>query len=215
PGTQCSLLCRPLRPQSSTSSQLTSAPSGTRQWVEHCRKQLFVTQGRPGEIRRSHRSLHQLLNEGAAHVCWYSWVTIHQRACLQYWLSAVQSGHISALKEFPNRYLVTPAQRFFHGGYPVGRVMSRIVFQLLHPRSEPLVGVVVVISDAGAEDIEKGKTLVQNALPDQFCQVLLLATKAAGNESRPSGQSHRNRVDWRFDVAERHAFRLHTDAAGR
>src|SRR5215813_6991941 len=127
-------------------------------------------------------ALHQLLDKGAGHARWHVRIMIYQRACIQYRLGAVQWGHVSAFEEFPNGYFLTPDQRPFHRGYPVSRVISAIVFQFLHSRPEPLIGVVVVIGDARAEHIQKRKTLVQNALLDQFRQVLLLAAKATGNE---------------------------------
>ena len=63
--------------------------------------------------------LHQLLDEGAGHVSWYSWIAMHQWACAQHWLGAVQSGQVGALKKLSDRYLLAPEQRFFHRGYPI------------------------------------------------------------------------------------------------
>ena len=72
----------------------------------------------------------------------------------------------------------------------------------------------MIVGDARAEDIEEREALVLDTLLDQFGEVLLLAAEAARDERGACGQSQRNRIDRRFDVAEGHAFRLHADAAG-
>ena len=126
----------------------------------------------------------------------------------------MQGGNVGALEESPDGDLITPEQRSFHCGHPVSGIVSRVVLELFHPRTEPLVSIIVIVCDAGAEDIQERETPVLDALLDQFCEVLLFAAEAASDEGGPSGQSQRNGVNRRFDVAEGHAFRLHADAAG-
>jgi len=46
-----------------------------------------------------------------------------------------------------------------------------------------LVGIVVVVGDAGTEDIDEGETLVLDPLFDQFGKVLLLRAETTGDES--------------------------------
>src|SRR5438477_10178536 len=92
--------------------------------------------------------------------------------------------------------------------------MRGILFELFHAWTDPLIGIVVIVSDARAEDIQERKTRMLDPLLDQFGQMLLLAAEAARNKCRSRGQGPRNRVDRRFDVAEGHAFCLHANAAG-
>src|SRR5207245_4307595 len=64
--------------------------------------------------------------------------------CLKKKIGSVQSGHIGALKEFADRDLFTPEQGFFHGGDNVRVIVSRIVLELSHESTDPLVVIVVV-----------------------------------------------------------------------
>src|SRR3981189_1223496 len=93
--------------------------------------------------------------------------------------------------------------------------MHGVVFELLHTRTEPLVGIIVIVGYARTEDVQKREARMLNTLLDQLSKMLLLSAVAAGDERGACGESQRNRVDRRFDVAERHALRLHPDAAGR
>src|SRR5207249_9379942 len=102
---------------------------------------------------------------------------------------SVQSGYIGALKKFPDRNLFTPEHGFFHGGDPVRRIVSGIVLELFHARTEPLIGVVVVVGDARAEDIQERETLVLDALLDQLGEMLLFTTEATSDERGSGGQS--------------------------
>src|SRR5260370_31737376 len=56
---------------------------------------------------------------------------------------------------------------------------------------------------------------MRNSFLDEFGEVLLLAAVAACDEGCACGQWKGIGVDGCFDVSERHAFRLHADAAGR
>src|SRR5207253_4165529 len=144
----------------------------------------------------------------------YLCAVMHQRAFVQDRFGFVQCRHIGTLKEFSNRDFFAPEQRSLHSQHPVSRIVRRIVFEFLHPRPEPLVGVVMVIGNAGAKYVQKRKPFVLDALFDQFSEMLLLATEAAGNERSSGGQSQRYRVHRRLDIAKRHALRLHANAAG-
>src|SRR5712691_1438380 len=159
-------------------------------------------------------ALHQLFNESLGYVDWYPRVSMCEGACVQYWLRPVQCRHVGAFKKFSDWNLFIPKQRLSHGGHPVRVVVRWIVFELFHAWAEPLVGVVVVIGDARAEDIQERETLVPDALLDQSSQVFLFRAEPAGNERGARGKSQRNWIYRRFDVAEGHAFRLHADAAG-
>src|SRR6185369_7559765 len=122
--------------------------------------------------------LHQFLNERAGHVGRNPHVATYEGAFVQYGLSTVQGRNIGALEESPDRDLITPEERFFHRGHPIGRVVSGIVLELLNAWTEPLIGVVVIIGDTRAEDIQEGEAFVLDTLLDQFCEVLLLTAEA-------------------------------------
>src|SRR5438270_9560395 len=98
--------------------------------------------------------------------------------------------------------------------HPVARIVSRILFQLLHARTEPLISIVVVVGDARAEHVEEGKAFVLDSLLDELGQVLLLAAEAASNKSGPGCQRDRDRIDRGLDAAKGHALSLHSKAAG-
>src|SRR5947207_5854097 len=167
-----------------------------------------------GEEESMGELLHQLLDERTGNFGRHLKIAMDQLAIVQDRLGTVQSGNVGALEEFPDGNLFAPEQRLLHGGHPVGGIMRGIVFELLHAGTEPLIGIVVIVSDAGAEDIQKRKTRMFDALFDQFGQMLLLTAEAARNESRSGGEGQRNWIDRRFDVAERHALRLHANGAG-
>ncbi len=115
-----------------------------------------------------------------------------QRAFVQNGLGTVQSGYVGALEKFPDGNLIVPEQRFSHGGLPVRRVVSGVVLELLHARLEPLVGIVMIVRDARAEDVQKREALMLDALLDQLGELLLLGAVTAGDEGGPGGQGQRN-----------------------
>src|SRR5260370_42227445 len=99
----------------------------------------------------------------------------------------MQRGNVRALEEFPDGNFLAPEQRFLHRRRPVRRVVSRVVLKLLHPRTKPLVGVVVVIGDARAEDVQEREARMLDALLDQLGEMLLLGAVATRNEGRSLG----------------------------
>src|SRR5258708_38760623 len=110
-----------------------------------------------------------------------------QRSFVQDRLRPMQGGDIRALEEFPDGDLLAPKQRFSQRGCPISRVIRGVVLELLHPRTEPLVGVVKIIRDARAEDVQEREAFVLNPLLDQFREVLLLAAETASDESGACG----------------------------
>src|ERR1700722_1299920 len=101
-------------------------------------------------------------------------------------LGAVQCGHVSAFEESPDGNLLVPEQRFPHGGSPVRRVVSGVVLEFIYARLEPLIGIVVIIGDTRAEDVQKREALMLDTLLDQFGEVFLLGAVTAGDEGSPS-----------------------------
>src|SRR5215813_9796566 len=159
--------------------------------------------------------LHQLRNKRLCQVVWYVQVSLHQWVCVQYRLCLVQRRNIGTFEKFSNRDFFTPKQRSFHCCHPVCRVVRTIFLKLFHPWTEPLVGVVVVISDAGTKDIKEREAFVLDALLDELREMLLFAAETSRNECSTGSQSERDGIDWRFDASKRHAFRLHAETAGR
>src|SRR5579864_7407113 len=123
-------------------------------------------------------SLHQLLYERARHVPGYPHVNMCEGACIQYWLCSMKSGHIGAFEELTDWNLLTPKKRLSHRGHPIFGIVPLFVLEFLYARTEPLVGVVVVVGYARTEDIQERKPFMLNALLDQFSQVFLFRAKA-------------------------------------
>src|SRR5204862_7338926 len=105
----------------------------------------------------------------------------------QHWLRAVEGGNVGTLEESPIRDLIAPTQRLLHRRRPDSRVVTSVIFKLLHARTEPLVGIVVIIRDAGAEDVQERESRMLDTLLDQFREVLLLGAVTAGNERGACG----------------------------
>src|SRR5713226_5605157 len=93
--------------------------------------------------------------------------------------------------------------------------MRGVVLELLHARTEPLIGIVVIVGDAGAEYVQEREAAMLDASLDQLGEMFLLAAVTARDESSARGESQGNGINRCFDVAEGHAFRLHADATGR
>src|SRR5215475_9090832 len=72
-------------------------------------------------------------------------------------------------------------------------VVCRIViglFQLVDTLLEPLMGVVLIVGDAGTEHVDEGKALVLYALGDEIGEMLLLSRRAACHIGGASDQRH-------------------------
>src|SRR5256886_16501578 len=110
--------------------------------------------------------LHQLLDERTGNFGRHLQIAMDQRAIVQDRLGTVQSRNVGALEEFPDGNLLAPEQRLLHGSHPVGGIMRGIVFELLHAGTEPLVCIVVVVCDAGAEDVQEREARMLDALLD-------------------------------------------------
>src|SRR5579864_8587543 len=100
-------------------------------------------------------SLHQLLYERAAHRPGYPYVSMRDGTRIQHWLCSVQCGYVGAFEELTNWNLGVPQQRFTHRGHPVGGIVLLVVFEFFYARTEPLVGIVVIVGYARAEDIQE------------------------------------------------------------
>jgi hypothetical protein len=128
-------------------------------------------------------SLHQLFDERARRVRRYPGIAMDQGTFVQHRLGSVKGWDIGALEESADGNFFAPELRFLHCGSPVSCVVSGVVLKFLHARAEPLVSIVVIICDAGAEDIEEREAFVHDALLDQFGEMLLLGAEAAGDKS--------------------------------
>ena len=108
----------------------------------------------------------------------------------------------------------SPQSRDFSIAAPNWRGRSRVIFQFFDARAEPLEGVVVIVGDAGTEDVEEGEAFVFDGSLDEFGEVFLVGAESARDERRPGGEGERDGIDGGVDVAEGHALGLHADAAG-
>ena len=133
--------------------------------------------------------LHQLLDERSSHLCRYP-----QCRCVPGALRSV----LALLREGPARRCARkicrwgfrrPKAEISHRGHPVGGIVGWIVLELFHPRPEPLVGVVVVVGDAGAEDVDQGEALVLNALFDQFSKCFCSPLKPRATNVAPAARA--------------------------
>src|SRR3954471_878141 len=103
---------------------------------------------------------------------------MYECSVYQHRLRGMQRGHIRPLEELSNRDFVAPDDRAFDRRLPFAGVVGRVVFELFHSRPEPLVGIVMVVSDAWAEDIDEGEAFVLDALLDEVGEVLLFAAES-------------------------------------
>src|SRR6266404_777341 len=92
--------------------------------------------------------------------------------------------------------------------------MRGVVLEFFHARAEPLVGIVVIVGDAGAENVQERESRMLDTLLNQLGEMLLFGAVTARDEGSARGQSQGNGINRRFDVAKGHAFRLHADATG-
>ena len=76
----------------------------------------------------------------------------------------------------------------------IGRIMS-LFFEDFNAWVEPLIGVVLVVGNAGAEDVHQRKALVLDGAFENVHHVLLFAAEGARHIGRASHDGHRNGID--------------------
>src|SRR5579875_3585777 len=101
------------------------------------------------------RDLHQLFDESLGDFPGRAHFLMHKRSLVENGFDSVQGGDVITLEELADRYLVAPLEGLFQGHHTVGSVVPGIVFELLATRTETLEGVVMVVGDAGAEDVDE------------------------------------------------------------
>src|SRR5229473_2028562 len=119
------------------------------------------------------KGIHQLVDEGFGDVGGDSYLLVDESAWLQDRLCVVRCGDIGALEEESDGNLVAPEQRFFNGGLKVCGIVGGIVFKFFDSGAEPLEGVVVVVGDTGAEDVDEGEAFVLDGSLDQLGEMFL------------------------------------------
>src|SRR5579872_2369374 len=133
--------------------------------------------------------LHQFLDKRACYVGGDAKRLLYERPLGQHRFGGVQARQVGALEELPNRDFLTPEQRLLHRGQPVRGLVGGVLLKFLHPRTKPLVGIVVVVRHARAEDIQERKALMPDALLDKYGEVLLFPAETPGDKRGPCGQS--------------------------
>src|SRR5439155_565957 len=97
----------------------------------------------------------------------------------------------------------------------VGRVVA-LFLQYFHARIKPLIGVVLVVGDAGTEHVHQREALVLNGALEHFDHVFLLAAERARHVSGTANDCHRDRINRVLNASVRRALGFHSlDTRGR
>src|SRR5213596_4301052 len=97
----------------------------------------------------------------------------------------------------------------------IGRVVT-LFFENLYSRIKPLVGVVLVVSDARTENVHQREALVLNGALEYFDHVFLFAAERARYVGGTANDCHRDRIDRVLNASVRRALGFHSlDARGR
>src|SRR5215475_6350579 len=164
--------------------------------------------------RPSASALHQLSDQRLGDLRGNAQRAVRERAAFgQNRFELIQRGEIFPLPEKADGNDVAPQVTFLHGGAKIRWVMAH-VFKLPRTLFEKFVAVVVVVSHARAENVDKGEPFMLDTTLDQLHQVLLLPGETTRDVSGPRGYRQRDRVDRVFDAAKRSAFGLHPFSAG-
>jgi len=90
--------------------------------------------------------------------------------------------------EDANGYSVAPLVSLLPRHALIVRVVVGVIFQLVNPLSEPVVGVDAVENDAGLEDINQRIAFVLDASGNQVGEVFGVTRKATSNEGSASSE---------------------------
>src|SRR4030095_7529052 len=106
--------------------------------------------------------------------------------------------------------LITALDRFVE----ISRVVA-LFFENFHAGIKPLIGVVLVVSDARTENIHQREAFVLNGAFEHFDHVFLLAAESARYVSGTANDCHRDRINRVLNASVRRALGLHSLDAGR
>src|SRR5437899_1956482 len=103
---------------------------------------------------------------------------------------------------------IAPLIGLFECLIEIRRVVA-LFLEDLHTRIEPLVSVVLVVGDTGAEYIYQGKTFVRDGAFEHLDQVLLFAAESPRHVSRATDHCQWHRVNRVFNAPMRRALGFH------
>src|SRR5262245_4194819 len=117
--------------------------------------------------RRSGEPLEQFLNQRLGLILRYPKLTVGQRAAFREdGFQILEGGKISAFPEKADWDFFAPLIPLVESSVEI-RGIVLLVFEGFDARREPLIGVVLIVCDAGAEDIHQSKTSVIDGAFDQ------------------------------------------------
>src|ERR1043166_7458366 len=136
-------------------------------------------------------------------------------AGMQHWFQIFQRRQVGPAPEQSDRNFFAPLVTTLNRLLEVGRIVA-LFLKNFYPRIKPLVSVVLVVSDAGTENVHNSEALVLDGAFDHFDHVFLFAAESARHISRAANDRHRDRINRVFDAAVGRAFGFHPlDAGGR
>src|SRR5436190_11689 len=130
-------------------------------------------------------------------------------------LQIFQAFQIGPTPEQSNWNFVAPLITTLDRLVEVGRVVA-LFLEYFHARIKPLVGVVLVVSDARTENVHQREALVLNGALEHFNHVFLFAAERARHIGGTANDCHRDRIDRVLNASVRRALCFHSlDAGGR
>src|ERR1700757_5064598 len=119
------------------------------------------------------------------------------------------------MPEQSNRNFFAPLVTTLNRLVEIGRIVT-LFFENLYSRIKPLVGVVLVVSDARTENVYQREALVLDGALEHFDHVFLFTAEGARHVSGTANDGHRDRIDRVLNASVRRALGLHSlDACGR
>src|SRR4029077_5573192 len=135
--------------------------------------------------------------------------------CMQHRLQIFQAVQVGSPPEQSNWNFFAPLITALDRLVEIGRVVA-LFLQNLHARIKPLVGVVLVVSDAGTENVHQREAVVLNGALEHFDHVFLFAAEGARYVGGTANDCHRDRIDRVLNASVWRALGFHSlDARGR
>src|SRR4029077_3474308 len=135
--------------------------------------------------------------------------------CMQHRFQLFQGWQIGPTPQQSDGNFFAPLITALDRLVEIGRVMA-LFFENFHARIKPLVGVVLVVSDARTENVHEREALVLNGALEHFDHVFLFAAESARHISGTANDCHRDRINRVLNASVWRTLGLHSlDAGGR
>src|SRR5439155_19628909 len=171
----------------------------------------------PATTVRAGLSLEQFLDQalrllrGHAEIAKREW----SLARVQHWLQSFQAFQVGPAPKQSNWNFFAPLITARDRLVQIARVVA-LFLENFDPLIEPLVSVVLVVSDARTENIHQREAFVLNGAFEHFDHVFLFAAESARHVSRPADDGHRDGINRVFNASVGRALGFHAlDAGGR